>query len=100
MRYRLGASAWVRRWENYAEAARWYSNGAHQGNAAPANNRARLYYMSKGVRYCYPDALAWFSKAAHRGFTVAQYALGFMYRRGIEQPSGRPLRTNRCNRAW
>src|SRR2546427_751393 len=52
---------------------------AQRGDAAAQYNLAGIYYLGKGVRQDYAEAVKWYRKAAEHGYAPAQSDLGRMY---------------------
>ncbi len=71
-----------------AEAVRWYTKAAHQGEAAAQNNLGGMYLRGLGVAQSDQEAFRWYQRAAGGGYLPAQNNLGFMY------ASGRGTRAN------
>ena len=52
---------------------------AEQGNARAQTILALMYYDGLGVAQYYKTAMKWYTLAAERGLTTAQYNLALMY---------------------
>jgi len=73
--------------EDYAEAAKWFSKAAVQGNAKAQSMLGTMYSNGQGVPQDYAKAKKWYRKAAVQGLAEAQSELGFMYMvgRGVQK---------------
>jgi len=67
---------------DYAQAVKWLTKAAEQGDNSAQNELALMYYTGDGVRQDYPEAAKWWTKAAAGGDGNAQHRLGLMYRDG------------------
>jgi len=70
----------------YAEAAKWYSKPAEQGNAAAQNSLGLLYEHGRGVPRNETEAARWYRKAAEAGDRGAQNNLGILHAKGQGVP--------------
>ena len=68
--------------KNYAEAVKWFSKAAEQGNAEGQANLGYMYDKGYGVTQDYRLAMQWFLKAAEQKNAFAQHYLGYMYEHG------------------
>ena len=55
-----------------AEALRWYTKAAEQGDADAQYHLGDRYYLGEGVKKDYAEALRWWKKAAEQGHARAQ----------------------------
>ncbi|MEX6315486.1 tetratricopeptide repeat protein [Providencia manganoxydans] len=69
--------------QKYEEAARWYRQGAEQGDAYCQYGLGFLYERGLGVKQDYKQAKAWYSEAAEQGQSYGQFALGMFYHDGL-----------------
>jgi TPR repeat protein len=72
--------------KSYAEAAKWFRQGADQGYYGAQYDLGTLYAFGEGVPKDYLEAATWFRKAADQGDDKAQYNLGVMYENGQGVP--------------
>ncbi len=79
-----GANAYNAR--NYELALKEITPLAKAGNADAQHLLGLMYYMGRGVKRDYPQALAWHRKAALQGKADAQYVVGAMYYTGNSVP--------------
>ncbi|HWW69430.1 MAG TPA: tetratricopeptide repeat protein [Duganella sp.] len=75
-----GATAYNNK--NYALALKEIAPLARAGNADAQHLLGLMYYMGRGVRQDYKQALGWHRKAALQGKADAQYVVGAMYYTG------------------
>ncbi|MBP1203844.1 TPR repeat protein [Duganella sp. 1411] len=75
-----GATAYNNK--NYALALKEIAPLAKAGNADAQHLLGLMYYMGRGVKQDYKQALAWHRKAALQGKADAQYVVGAMYYTG------------------
>ena len=75
-----GATAYNNK--NYAVALKEVAPLAKAGNADAQHLLGLMYYMGRGVKQDYKQALAWHRKAALQGKADAQYVVGAMYYTG------------------
>jgi len=75
-----GATAYNNK--NYAVALKEVAPLAKAGNAEAQHLLGLMYYMGRGVKQDYKQALAWHRKAALQGKADAQYVVGAMYYTG------------------
>ncbi|HEY0455821.1 MAG TPA: tetratricopeptide repeat-containing serine protease family protein [Verrucomicrobiae bacterium] len=75
---------------NYAEAFRWYSMAAEQGNAAGQSLLAECLAEGKGAPVDVPKAVGWFRRSAEQGVTAAQISLARLYAEGRGTPKNVP----------
>lgn len=75
-----GATAYNNR--NYAVAYKEILPLAKAGNADAQHLLGLMYYMGRGVKQDYKQALAWHRKAGLQGKADAQYVVGAMYYTG------------------
>ena len=68
--------------KNYALALKEIAPLAKAGNADAQHLLGLMYYMGRGVKQDYQQALAWHRKAALQGKADAQYVVGAMYYTG------------------
>ena len=59
--------------QNDAEALRWFTKAAEQGDAEAQTNLGVMYLKGEGVKQDDAEALRWFTKAAEQGDAEAQY---------------------------
>jgi len=69
--------------KDYAEAMKWFSLAARQGNANAQERLGIMYENARGVPKDYAEAMKWFSLAARQGNANAQERLGIMYENGL-----------------
>jgi hypothetical protein len=69
--------------QNTAEAVRWWSLAAKQGDAAAQYKLGLCYCNAQGVPQDYAEAVKWFRKAAEQGEAMAQGKLGDAYYIGV-----------------
>ena len=71
----------------HAEAAKWWSKAAEQGNADAQQKLGRSYSTGDGVAQDYAEAVRWFRKAADQDDADAQFNLGSQcyYGQGLPQ---------------
>ncbi|MCL2459301.1 MAG: sel1 repeat family protein [Desulfobulbus sp.] len=65
--------------QNNAEAVKWYSKAAQQGDVRAQYNLGSMYAIGQGVERDYAEAIKWFRMAAEQGDANAQYRLGVSY---------------------
>ncbi len=65
-----------------AEAVKWFSKAAEQGNAFAQFNLGILKDNGLGVSPDNAEAVMWYYRAAEQGVAEAQYNLGLMYGNG------------------
>lgn len=75
-----GATAYNNK--NYALALKEITPLAKAGNADAQHLLGLMYYMGRGVKQDYKQALGWHRKAALQGKADAQYVVGAMYYTG------------------
>jgi hypothetical protein len=75
-----GATAYNNK--NYAVALKEIEPLAKAGNADAQHLLGLMYYMGRGVKQDYKQALQWHRKAAQQGKADAQYVVGAMYYTG------------------
>ena len=78
--YALGI--WLRKREQWTEAARWYERGAEQGLPVAEAELSLLLYRAQGVPRDRERAVQLMLDAATSGQATAQYNIGMMYERG------------------
>ena len=61
--------------QNYAEAVKWYSKAAEQGDADAQYNLGWCYYYGYGISLNRASGIEWWRKAARQGIARAQNAL-------------------------
>lgn len=67
---------------NYAEARKWYTLAAENGDKESQSELAFLYFTGKGGDRNLEKAFYWYERSAIQGLAVAQYSLGIMYYSG------------------
>ncbi len=67
---------------NYAEAVRWFEQGAAAGNTQAQVGLGYMYAIGKGVTQDYKQAVKWFRMASASGDPDAEYNLAVMYDQG------------------
>ena len=72
--------------QDYAEAVRWYTRAAEQGNAGAQFNLGVSYDNGQGVLQNHAEAVKWYRLAADQGDADAQLNLGFSYEYGEGLP--------------
>ncbi len=72
--------------QDFAAAARYFSEGAQLGDADCKNALAYMYYKGFGIAQHYGKAFALFSETALQGNTNSMYFLGLCYRNGYGTP--------------
>ncbi len=65
--------------QDYAEAAKWYSKAADQGQVNAEHNLGLMYYRGQGDPVDYAEAVRWERKAADQGFAEAKTSLAAMH---------------------
>jgi TPR repeat protein len=72
---------------NYAEALRWWKEGARRGYSLSMNNIGLLYANGNGVKQSYEEAYKWWEMAAEHGDAWAMNSIGDLYENGhgVEQ---------------
>ena len=65
--------------EDKAEAFKWFSRSAEQGNLDSQHELGNCYILGRGVSQNISKAYKWWSIAANRGYANSQYNLGRMY---------------------
>lgn len=78
--YALGI--WLRKREQWTEAARWHKRSAEQGHPAAKVELSLLLYRAQGVPRDRERAVQLMLDAATSGHATAQYNVGMMYERG------------------
>jgi uncharacterized protein len=68
--------------QNYAEAMKWYTLAAENGDKESQSELAVLYFTGRGGVQDLQKALFWFEQSARQGMAVAQYSLGIMHYTG------------------
>ncbi len=68
--------------QDYADALRWFLEGAEAGDIHAQFQLATMYYEGKGVEQDFSKALHWTREAASAGLIAAKELLGYMYFRG------------------
>ncbi len=68
--------------KDFAEARRWWTIAAAQGNADAEYNIGFLYEHGLGVAQNYAQAMNWFQKAAAQGNADAAYNIAGLYEHG------------------
>jgi TPR repeat protein len=71
---------------DYAEAMKWYSKSADQGQASAQVNLGLMYAEGEGVPQNEAEAAKWYRRAAEQGNASGQSNLGVMYRNGKGVP--------------
>lgn len=66
--------------------AELYRLAADQGFASAQFELGDMYYVGRGVRQDYTEAVRWFQLAANQGNAYAQHDLGVMYYAGLGVP--------------
>jgi TPR repeat protein len=61
--------------QNYAEAFRWYTRSAEQGEPKAQFNLGAMYEVGHGVVQDTAEAMRWYRKAAAQGDQMAQFRL-------------------------
>lgn len=67
---------------DYAEAMRWFSMAAGQGDAVAEDDVGELYFFGHGVPVDYAEAMVWYRRSAAQGNAIAQDGIGALYARG------------------
>jgi len=62
-----------------AQTAKDYREAAEQGDASAQYDLGSCYYIGKGVKKDYKQALYWYQKAAEQEFALAQCAMGICF---------------------
>ncbi len=68
--------------QDYAQAIKWFTKAAEQGNTKAQQLVALMYKKGQGVKQDYAQTVKWFTKAAEQGDADAQYSLALMYGKG------------------
>ncbi len=68
--------------QDYAEAYRWFTKAAEQGDANALSTLGLMYQNGQGVAKNYTEAVRYFRKAAELDDANGQVLLGYMYREG------------------
>ena len=76
-----GVAAWTR--GDYAQAVKFMSVAARQGDAAAQYNLGIAYANGVGAPRDYAQSIKWFRLAAEQGAPLAQFNLGVIYQRGL-----------------
>jgi TPR repeat protein len=84
-----GANAYNAR--NYDVALKEITPLAKAGNADAQHLLGLMYYMGRGVKRDYKQAMEWHRKAALQGKSDAQYVVGAMYYTGNSVPQDQKL---------
>jgi TPR repeat protein len=71
---------------DYAEAAKWFSQAAAQGNPDGQVGLGELFDAGQGVKRDLSEAIRLYRLAADQGHAGAQYNLGFLYETGHGVP--------------
>ena len=71
---------------DYAEAVRFMSVAAEDGDVAAQFNLGVAYASGTGTERDYGKSIAWFRRAADQGAASAQFNLGVIYQRGLGVP--------------
>jgi hypothetical protein len=73
--------------QDYAEAAKWYSEAAKRGYADAQVNLGSFYLTGNAGPKNYVEAVRWFRKAAEQGDAGGQFMLGlrYFYGEGVPQ---------------
>ena len=67
---------------NDAEAVKWFTKAAEQGDLEGQYNLAIAYYHGYGVKKNINEAVKWFQKAAEQGYADAESILASAYQNG------------------
>lgn len=67
---------------NYAEAMRWWKEGARRGYTLSMNNLGLLYANGNGVERNYEEAMKWWEMSAEHGDGWAMNSIGDLYENG------------------
>jgi TPR repeat protein len=88
----IGVAALAR--GHYATAMRAWLAQAQAGNALAQSNMGYMYEHGLGVSQSYPDAMAWYRKAANQNLAQAQYNIGnlYYYGYGVERNAREAVR--------
>ena len=72
---------------NFAEALRWWKEGARRGYSLSMNNLGLLYANGDGVKQSYDEAYKWWEMSAETGDAWAMNSIGDLYEhgQGVEQ---------------
>ena len=72
--------------QDYAEAARWYTEAARQGQAEAQYNLGLMHDIGRGARKSYGEGARWILAAAKQGHAEAQCNIGIRYGTGHGVP--------------
>lgn len=69
--------------QDYAEAMKWYSQAANQGDVVALSNLGWFYRDGLGVNVDYVQSLAYYRKAAEAGDATSMAAVGYAAQNGL-----------------